>query len=111
MRKVTGKDFGLRCVSSFAAPKPYDEEIIRKFVSNALREFASYGVGSQNFAKNEGDRLFGYGVSFSLFGGNAAFVLNGDALSSTLVNGQGQRDLDLIRELLSRAHRCLPEEE
>ena len=109
MQKVKARDFGLRCVSSFAEPKPYNEEFIRKFVSDSLREFASYGIGAQHFAKNEGDRLFGYGVSFSLFNGNANFVLSRDGLVSSLLNGQNEQDADLIKELLRRAHHCLPE--
>jgi hypothetical protein len=111
VHKVTAKDFGLRCVSSFAAPRPYDPRLVREFVLAALAEFASYGLGSQNFVKNDGDRLFGYTISFALFGGNATFVLTSDGLNITLLNGQGQRDIDLIKELVTRAHRCVPQPE
>ena len=72
-------------------------------------EFGSYGIAAPSFAKQEGDRLFGYGVSFSLFGGNATFVLGRDGLVSSLVNGQSQQDAELIKDLLNRAHKCLPE--
>lgn len=109
MHKVTAKDFGLRCVSNFASPKPYDEAFIAAFVSTALHEFAGYGIGAQSFGKSEGDRLFGYWVSISIFNGNATFVLNRDALITSLFNGQSQEDAELIKELLSKAHRCLPE--
>ena len=107
MHKVKARDFGLRSVSTLAFPRPYTEELVGGFVSAALQEFASYGVGAQNFAKNEGDRLFAYAVSLSLFNGNATFVLNRDGLVVTLLDGQSDQDAELMKELLRRAHKCL----
>ncbi len=109
MHKVRARDFGLTCQSNFATPKPYAEEVVRDFVSTAIREFTSYGVGANSFVKNEGDRLFNYGISLSLLNGNAAFLLGRDGLLSSLAGGQNERDAELIRQLLTRAHRCLPE--
>ena len=106
---MTAKNFGLRCVSSFASPRLYDETFLASFVSTALHELAPYGIGAQSFGKSEGDRLFGYWLSISLFNGNATFALNRDGLVSSLVNGQTQEDAELIKDLLHKAHRCLPE--
>jgi hypothetical protein len=108
MHKVSVKNFGMRCVSNFAAPKPYSEEVIQSFVSMALQHFANYGIGAQNFSKNESDRLFGYVISFSLFNGNVTFVLNRDGLVSTLLNGESQRDAELLIDLFTGAQKCLP---
>ena len=59
MHKLTVKDFGLRCISSFAVARLYDDTFLKGFVIAALQEFATYGITAQSFVKNEGDRLFG----------------------------------------------------
>jgi hypothetical protein len=111
MHKLIAKDFGLRCASNFDVAKPFNYPFIEAFVKAAMREFAGYGIGPNNFARNQGDGLFGYTVSFSLFNGNATFVLNRDGLVSTLSNGQTKADVVLIRDLLDKAHKCIPNPE
>ena len=111
MRKVRAKDFGLRCVSNFDFAKPFNYPFIEGFVKTALREFAIYGIGPNNFSRTQSDGLFGYTVSFTLFAGNATFSLNRDGLVVSLSNGQTQQDVTLISELLDKAHKCIPNSE
>jgi hypothetical protein len=111
MRKVNIKEFGLRCVSNFPQPRPYSESIVVEFISAALREFSSYGIAAPNFKKNEGDRLFSYLISFSLFNGNVAVELNAFGVIAFFSAGQTERDADIIMEVLSKVHRCIPESE
>ena len=63
--------YGVVCRPKFVGPKTYEEDFIGRFVSTALLEFLSYGIGPHNFTKSEGDRLFTYGISFALFAGFA----------------------------------------
>ena len=108
MHRVIPRDFGLRCTSNYKVAKPFNYPFVERFVNTALSEFAGHGIGPNNFARNVNDGLFGYVVSFSLFAGNATFVLNRDGLISTLSNGQSKTDAPIIRDLLQRALNCLP---
>jgi hypothetical protein len=107
MLKVRPRDFGLRCASNFEVARPFNYAFIEAFVKSALKEFSANGIGPNNFSRSSGDGLFGYVVSFSLFNGNATFVLNRDGLVTTLSNGQTESDVHLIRDLLSKALKCL----
>ena len=105
---MTPKDLGLRCVCQFPAPQLYNDGLISGFISAAQAEFSSYGFGPQNVSKIEGDRLFSYVVSISLFNGNAGFILGRDSLQINILNGQTLRDVALIKELLDKGLNCVP---
>ena len=111
MRKLNIKEFGLRCVSNFPQPRPYSESVVVDFISAALREFSSYGIAAPNFKKNEGDKLFSYLISISLFNGNVLVELNAFGVVAFFSAGQTERDADIIMEVLGKVHRCISESE
>lgn len=108
MFKLAVKQFGLRCSSVFEHPIPYTDAYISDLALKVLTNFRSYGLQATNIKKIEGDRLFRYSISFSMFNGNAQFDCDSERVLIEIFNGQNAEDGTLIEELLAKAHKCLP---
>ena len=57
--------------------------------------------------QRQGDQLFDYELSFSLFNGLGQFRLSAERFSVNLQNARGERDVQVILECLVRAAQCV----
>jgi hypothetical protein len=90
--------------SSFVQARPFSKEQLDQFCLRALDSFKDNGLRPEHIALRTADVLFGYELSFGLFGGSATFRLTSGHLILVFQNILNRDALKTVAETAARAH-------
>jgi hypothetical protein len=107
LRTIQNQQLNVSVEMLFANPIPYRAADLDGFSQKALASFREYGLGALHIFQREGDRLYDYDVTFSLFNRNGNFRLASEKLIVVLQNARGEADVALIKAALLKITECL----
>jgi len=73
-----------------------------------LEAFASYGLRPTQIAVRNGDQVFNYDLSFSLFNGNGTFKISSEKLEVSLQNVNSEKDWEIVQDCLAKFYEHVP---
>jgi hypothetical protein len=104
MIELTTQVIGVTIDSSFVQARPFSKERLDQFCLGALDSFKDNGLSPEHIALRTTDLLFGYELSFGLFGGYATFRLTSERLFLAFENVANRDALKTVAETASKAH-------
>lgn len=107
MIQVRNQNLSVNLEAAFQKPVPYDAVYMKGVAESGLQKFGEFGLRCGQVLQRQGDQLFDYELSFSLFNGQAQFRLNAERYSLNLQNVRTERDAQLVLESLVRATQCV----
>ncbi len=109
MSKATVKQYSISLTSWFTEVIPFREFGIEGLAKKFLIRFGGYGLRPADLFQREGDRLFDYDLSFSLFNRSSSFRLNAEGIHVAFHNARDEKDAGIIGDCLLGASECISE--
>jgi len=100
MTKATLKQYSVSLTSWFAEALPFREAGLEHVAKKLLLRFSGYGLRPLEVFQREGDRLFDYDLTFSLFNRSGSFRLTAEGLQVTFQNARDEKDAGIIADCL-----------
>ena len=107
MIQVCNQNLSVTLEAFFQKPVAYDRDRFKSIAETALEKYGEFGLRCGQVWQRQGDQLFDYELSFSLFNGLGQFRLSAERFSVNLQNARGERDVQVILECLVRAAQCV----
>lgn len=107
MLRVRNVNLSATVEAFFSTPAPFDRLALKSLAATALQQFGEYGLRPSQIYQRLGDELFDYEVSFSVFNNQAQIRIGSERLLVNVQNARNQTDVQLLRECIIRATRCV----
>jgi hypothetical protein len=104
MTELTTRVIAVTIESLFAQTRPFSKERLDQIGLQALDLFKANGLQPEHIGLRTTDVLFGYELSFSLFGGSSTFQLTGSRLTLNFRNIASKDALQVAAHTASGAH-------
>ncbi|SRR5258708_34797102 len=104
MIELKAQVFGVAIESPLNEARPFSKDWLDKTAVGVLNSFKDYGLRPENVVLRNTDVLFGYELSFGLFGGSATFALSGVRLLLNFQNVTSRSALQTVSETAVQAH-------
>jgi hypothetical protein len=107
MIQVRNQNLSVTLEAFFHKPAPYDSGRFKSIAESALEKYGEFGLRCGQVWQRQGDQLFDYELSFTLFNGQGQFRLSAERFSLNFQNARGERDVQIILECMVRAAQCV----
>jgi len=109
MSKATVKQYSISLTSWFTEVIPFRESGIEGLAKKLLVRFGGYNLRPADLFQREGDRLFDYDLSFSLFNRSSSFRINPEGIHVAFHNARDEKDAGIIGDCLLGVLECISE--
>jgi hypothetical protein len=109
MIEATIKHFNVTLTSDFLEAAPFREEEARDIAKGLLGQFRGFGLTPSDVILREGDRLFDYDISLSLFNRNGAIRIGAQSVTVDFKNANCRNDAELMTDCIKRIFDCISE--
>lgn len=100
MNKATVKLYSVSLTSWFAEALPFRESGLESIAKKLLQRFSGYGLRHLDVLQREGDKLFDYDLTFSIFNRSGSFRLTAEAVHMAFQNARDEKDAGIISDCL-----------
>jgi hypothetical protein len=107
MQRATVKQYGVSLTSWFSEAVSFPASQLEITARQLLIRFAGYGLRPVELVQRQGDKLFDYDLTFSLFSRNGSFRLSSEGAYVTLQNARDEKDAGIIIDCLLGFMECL----
>jgi hypothetical protein len=104
MIELKAQVFGVAVESPFVEARPFSKDWLDKIAIRTLNGFKNYGLKPENIVLRNTDVLFGYELSFPLFGGSATVALSATRFLLNFQNVTSRSAFGTVSETIVRAH-------
>jgi hypothetical protein len=98
MHAATTKLYSVSLTSWFAEVVPFPEAGVSATAKKIQLRFAGYGLRPQEIVQRDGDRLFDYELSFSIFNRNGSIRLTSEGCYASFQNARDDKDASIISD-------------
>lgn len=109
MHTATVRQYGISLTSWFAEVVSLREAGLEAVARKLLLRFGGYGLRPLDLFQREGDKLFDYDVTFSLFNRGGSFRLTCEGVHTAFQNARDEKDAGIISDCLTGILECVSE--
>jgi hypothetical protein len=109
MHTATVRQYSVSLTSWFADTVPFREAGLEAIARKLLIRFGGYGLRPLELLQREGDKLFDYDLTFSLFNRSGSFRLTSEGGHAAFQNARDDKDAGIISDCLLGLIECVSE--